>query len=73
MAHTDLGRELFKKIKEELFMVSKIERDAKMEGRRMTMVLQPDHKTAAAVKPPMASAGSSMNIPARAAVQTAAT
>jgi translation initiation factor IF-3 len=59
MAHIDLGRDLFKKVKEELFMVSKIERDAKMEGRRMTMVLQPDHKNPAAVKPPTASAGTS--------------
>jgi translation initiation factor IF-3 len=44
LAHIDLGRDIFKKIKEELFLVSKIERDAKMEGKRMTMVLQPDHK-----------------------------
>jgi hypothetical protein len=48
---------MFKKIKEELFMVSKVERDAKMEGRRMTLVLQPDHKNPALVKPPTASAG----------------
>ena len=50
------------------------ERDAKMEGRRMTLVLQPEHKPANA-KPPApqtgnlrnagTSAGSSMNIPAR--------
>jgi translation initiation factor IF-3 len=52
MAHQDLGRNLFKKIKEELFLVSKVERDAKMEGRRMTMVLQPDHKNAAATGTP---------------------
>jgi len=52
MAHLDLGRELFKKIKDELFLVSKVERDAKIEGRRMTMVLQPDHKTPAAAKTP---------------------
>jgi hypothetical protein len=32
--------------------VSKVERDAKMEGRRMTLVLQPDHKPAGA-KPPV--------------------
>jgi translation initiation factor IF-3 len=51
MAHLDLGRVLFTKIKQELFMVSKIERDAKMEGRRMTLVLQPDHK-APGTKPP---------------------
>src|SRR3954468_20518944 len=47
MAHLELGRDIFKKIKAELFQRSKIERDAKMEGRRMTMVLQPDHKPAA--------------------------
>ena len=34
-----------------LWPVSKIERDAKMEGRRMTLVLQPDHKQPGA-KPP---------------------
>ena len=42
MAHIDLGRALFAKVKEELAPVSKVERDAKMEGRRMTLVLQPD-------------------------------
>jgi translation initiation factor IF-3 len=47
MAHLELGRDLFIKVKEALFMVSKIERDARMEGRRMTLVLQPDHKTPA--------------------------
>ncbi|WP_428940979.1 translation initiation factor IF-3 [Fontivita pretiosa] len=52
MAHLDLGRELFKKIKDELFLVSKVERDAKVEGRRMTMVLQPDHKNPATAKTP---------------------
>jgi translation initiation factor IF-3 len=69
MAHLDLGRDIFKKIKEELFPVSKIERDAKMEGRRMTMVLQPDHKPAAKAPPggttKPASAGEKLNIPAR--------
>src|SRR5262245_31544343 len=39
MAHLELGRALFIKIKQELFLVSKVERDAKMEGRRMTLVL----------------------------------
>src|SRR5256714_10170738 len=51
MAHLDLGRDIFKKIKEELFLVSKIERDSKMEGRRMTLVLQPDHKAPGAKQP----------------------
>ena len=52
MAHIDLGRDIFTKIKTELWPVSKVERDAKMEGRRMTLVLQPDHKPAGA-KPPV--------------------
>jgi len=72
MAHLELGRAIFKKIKDELFLVSKIERDAKMEGRRMTLVLQPDHKKPDALRPgtggtPPAppKAGSSMNIPPR--------
>ena len=52
MAHLDLGRHLFVKIKQELWPVSKVERDAKMEGRRMTLVLQPDHK-APGTKPPV--------------------
>ena len=52
MAHTDLGRVLMNKVKQELFLVSKIERDAKMEGRRMTLVLQPDHKNPATAKMP---------------------
>ncbi len=46
MAHTDLGYKLFRTIKEQLYTCSKVERDAKMEGRRMTLVLQPDHKPA---------------------------
>jgi translation initiation factor IF-3 len=72
MAHLELGRAIFKKIKDELFLVSKIERDAKMEGRRMTLVLQPDHKKPDALRPgtggtPPAppKTGSSMNIPPR--------
>lgn len=56
MAHTELGRDIMKKIKDELFDVSKVERDAKMEGRRMTLVLQPDHKQPG-TKPASTSAG----------------
>jgi translation initiation factor IF-3 len=74
MAHLDLGRDIFTRIKTELWPVSKIERDSKMEGRRMTLVLQPEHKQPGA-KPPAPlggkapaspfGAGSAMNIPAR--------
>ncbi len=74
MAHQELGRDIFTKIKSELWVVSKIERDSKMEGRRMTLVLQPDRKqpgakqpvpATAGVKPSASgfSAGSNLNIP----------
>src|SRR5829696_2840571 len=76
MAHLDLGRDLMNKVKTALWPVSKVERDAKMEGRRMTLVLQPDHKAPGAKMPvPQAgtspgrqgamTAGSGMNIPSR--------
>ncbi len=84
MAHQELGRDIFRKIKEELWPVSKVERDAKMEGRRMTLVLQPDHKQPGAVRPVLggtvpagsrpggvAGAGSGMNIPPRPAPSAA--
>jgi translation initiation factor IF-3 len=70
LAHLDLGRDIFTKIKNELWLHSKIERDSKMEGRRMTLVLQPDHKPAGAKQqqpagkaPPGFSAGAGLNIP----------
>jgi len=52
MAHQELGRDIFVKIRSALEMFSKVERPAKMEGRRMTMVLQPEHKSAKQEKPP---------------------
>ena len=83
MAHLDLGRLLMNKVKQELFLVSKVERDAKMEGRRMTLVLQPDHKNPATAKLPQLqttpgngprpgpmSAGAGLNIPSRPAGTT---
>jgi hypothetical protein len=76
MAHLDLGRDLMNKVKTQLWQVSKVERDAKMEGRRMTLVLQPDHKAPGAKMPqpqagttpggrPGMTAGSGLNIPPR--------
>src|SRR5438270_1693109 len=59
MAHQELGRDLFTKVKQELFFVSKVERDAKMEGRRMTLVLQPDHKDPSVKMPANITAGPS--------------
>lgn len=75
MAHIDLGYKLFDRVRTELWGCSKVERPAKMEGRRMTMVLQPDHKNPAA-KPPEPNApraGSGLNIPPRPAVAAGAT
>ena len=46
MAHQELGRDIMNRIKTDLHLVSKVERDFRMEGRRMTMVLQPDNKAA---------------------------
>src|SRR5438034_597396 len=63
MAHLELGREIMNKVKAELWAVSKVERDAKMEGRRMTLVLQPDHK-AAGQKPPGQGGGGTAPKPA---------
>jgi translation initiation factor IF-3 len=70
MAHMDLGRELFKKVKEALAPVSGVERDSKLEGRRMTLVLRPEVKLPKQPKPaasPSPSAGVNAS-PAAAAV-----
>lgn len=69
MAHIDLGRNLMDKVKKELVDCSKVERDAKMEGRRMTLVLQPERKTGKMPKQgehgeKPAAAGERLNIPA---------
>jgi translation initiation factor IF-3 len=74
MAHLDLGRTLMNKIKAQLAPISKVERDGKMEGKRMTMVLMPENKGSsggekkpAAPRPAGASrpatSGASLNIP----------
>jgi translation initiation factor IF-3 len=39
--HQDVGFEAFKSIKEQLAEIGKVEREPKMEGRRMTMVMIP--------------------------------
>jgi translation initiation factor IF-3 len=72
MAHLELGRGIFTKIKTDLWQVSKIERDSKMEGRRMTLVLQPDHKQPGA-KPPTAAPAANTAVGTTAARPTAMT
>ncbi len=41
LAHIDVGIEVFKKIKDSLSDIVKIERDVRREGRRITMLLAP--------------------------------
>lgn len=52
MAHQDIGRDIMDRVKRELFMVSKVEMDFKMQGRRGSMVLAPDKKDPHKIKPP---------------------
>jgi translation initiation factor IF-3 len=71
IAHSQLGYEIFKKIKEALYLVSKVEQDAKAMGKRINMVLMPDHKDPNKLKDPAgapksvtaARAGASLGIP----------
>jgi translation initiation factor IF-3 len=51
VAHMDLGRKLFVAITGGLAEISKVERPVRLEGKRMTMVLAPDHKPAVKAPP----------------------
>ena len=44
LAHTEEGQRVFQRVKEELADVSKVERDWRFEGRRLTMLLSPAGK-----------------------------
>ena len=72
IAHSQLGYDIFRKIKEQLFLVSKVEQDAKMMGKRINMVLMPDHKDPNKLPPPapvqVPRFGSSLGLPPRPAV-----
>jgi translation initiation factor IF-3 len=52
MAHQEIGREIMDGVKRELFMISKVEQDFQMQGRRGNMVLSPDKKDPKKVRPP---------------------
>ena len=41
MAHVDLGREIMEKFKSDLAEIAKPEREPRLEGKRMIMILQP--------------------------------
>jgi translation initiation factor IF-3 len=44
MAHTDLGRQLLKRLQEDLALVAVVEQHPLMEGRQMVMMLAPKKK-----------------------------
>jgi len=52
MAHQDIGQDMLNEVKRDLFMISKVEQDFRMQGRRGNMVLAPDKKDPKKVKPP---------------------
>ncbi len=52
MAHQEIGRDIMDSVKRELFMISKVEQDFRMQGRRGNMVLSPDTKDAKKVRAP---------------------
>ncbi len=52
MAHQDIGQNLLNSVKRDLFMISKVEQDFRMQGRRGNMVLAPDKKDAKKVRAP---------------------
>lgn len=74
VTHAELGYEIFSKIKSELAGIAKVEQDARMMGRRISMVLMPggggSKDAGKSAKP--AVAGSGLNIPAPKATAPAA-
>jgi translation initiation factor IF-3 len=66
VTHMDLGRALLNKVKAELQPVAKVERDTKLEGRRMILVLQPDVKVPKPAAPQNETSGAARPAPATA-------
>ena len=52
MAHQEIGRDIMDGIKRELFMISKVEQDFRMQGRRGNMVLSPEKRDPKKVRAP---------------------
>ena len=44
LAHIDIGVDVFRRVKEALADICKVERDCRREGRRITMMLGPNRK-----------------------------
>lgn len=52
MAHVEMGKEVFEIIKASLIDVSKIEREPRLEGRRLVMILSPNTERARSTRKP---------------------
>ncbi|MEY2958396.1 MAG: translation initiation factor [Actinomycetota bacterium] len=50
MAHPELGRKILDEVIEQVGPIAKVENQARMEGRTMTLVLAPDKKAQEAIK-----------------------
>jgi translation initiation factor IF-3 len=50
MAHPELGRKILDEVIEQVGPIAKVESQARMEGRTMTLVLAPDKKAQEAIK-----------------------
>lgn len=48
ITHTELGREVMDRLKEDVSDIARVEQESKMEGRHMIMMLAPDSKKMAA-------------------------
>ncbi len=52
MAHVEMGKEIFEIIKASLIDVSKIEREPRLEGRRLVMILSPSTERTRSTRKP---------------------
>lgn len=52
MAHPELGKKVLDEVLEQLGPIAKVDTEARLDGRNMTMVLSPDKKVAAGQKRP---------------------
>jgi translation initiation factor IF-3 len=50
MAHPELGKKVLDEVLEKLGPIAKVDTEARLDGRNMTMVLSPDKKAAANAK-----------------------
>jgi len=61
MAHPELGKKVLDEVLEQLGPIAKVDTEARLDGRNMTMVLSPDKKAAANSKKPAAKPSNNSN------------